>query len=89
MKESNFITFLKNKQIKSGAHPYIIAEIGVNHEGSISNAKKLIEDGNHILEASHPSPFSANIGFFGCKHFSKANKILIDQGLDPIDWSLE
>ena len=32
-----------SKQIKSGAHPYIIAEIGVNHEGSISNAKKLIE----------------------------------------------
>ena len=35
--------FLKNKKIKSGIHPYIIAEIGVNHEGSISNAKKLIE----------------------------------------------
>ena len=35
--------FLKNKKIKSGVHPYIIAEIGVNHEGSISNAKKLIE----------------------------------------------
>ena len=51
--------------------------------------KELIEDGNHILEASHPSPFSANVGFFGCKHFSKANKMLIDQGLDPIDWSLE
>ena len=51
--------------------------------------KELIEDGNHILEASHPSPLSANVGFFGCKHFSKANKILVDQGLEPIDWSLE
>jgi len=35
--------FLKNKNIKNGIHPYIIAEIGVNHEGSISKAKKLIE----------------------------------------------
>ena len=35
--------FIKNKKIKKGAHPYIIAEIGVNHEGSISSAKKLIE----------------------------------------------
>ncbi len=51
--------------------------------------KELIKDGNYILEASHPSPLSANVGFFGCKHFSRANKILIDQGLDPIDWSLE
>ena len=51
--------------------------------------KQLIEDDNFILEAPHPSPFSANSGFFGCKHFSKANEILTDLGLDPIDWSLE
>tara|TARA_B100000214_G_scaffold274450_1_gene204618 strand:- start:12 stop:671 length:660 start_codon:yes stop_codon:yes gene_type:complete len=58
--------------------------------GSFAKQKKeLIDDENHILEAAHPSPFSANNGFFGCKHFSKANQILINQGLDPIDWSLE
>ena len=51
--------------------------------------KQLIEDDNFILEAPHPSPFSANSGFFGCKHFSKANEILTDLDLDPIDWSLE
>ena len=51
--------------------------------------KQLIEDDNFILEAPHPSPFSANSGFFGCKHFSKANEILSDLDLDPIDWSLE
>ena len=51
--------------------------------------KQLIGDDNYILEAPHPSPFSANSGFFGCKHFSKANEILTDLGLDPIDWSLE
>ena len=51
--------------------------------------KQLISEENFILEAPHPSPFSANTGFFGCKHFSKANQILMDSNLDPIDWSLE
>ncbi len=38
-----------------------------------------------VLEASHPSPFSANSGFFGCKHFSKANEYLIANNETPID----
>ncbi len=41
-----------------------------------------------ILKAAHPSPFSANRGFFGCKHFSTTNKILQEKGLQPIDWDL-
>ena len=51
--------------------------------------RELITDENYILEASHPSPFSASNGFFGCKHFSQTNKILTNLDLDPIDWSLE
>lgn len=39
-----------------------------------------------VLEAPHPSPFSANSGFFGCKHFSKANTYLIAHGETPIAW---
>ena len=39
-----------------------------------------------VLEASHPSPFSAASGFFGCKHFSKANEYLISHNESPIDW---
>ncbi len=39
-----------------------------------------------VLEAAHPSPFSAANGFFGCKHFSRANDYLIAQGEAPIDW---
>ncbi|MBI5405444.1 uracil-DNA glycosylase [Candidatus Kaiserbacteria bacterium] len=39
-----------------------------------------------VLEASHPSPFSAASGFFGCKHFSKANDYLATHGGTPIDW---
>lgn len=40
-----------------------------------------------VLEAPHPSPFSAASGFFGCKHFSKANEYLAAHGKQPIDWS--
>jgi uracil-DNA glycosylase len=39
-----------------------------------------------ILTSAHPSPFSADRGFFGNKHFSKTNAYLIQQGLKPIDW---
>lgn len=39
-----------------------------------------------VLEAPHPSPFSAYNGFFGCKHFSKANEYLIAHGHEPIIW---
>jgi uracil-DNA glycosylase len=45
--------------------------------------------GRHlVLKAPHPSPLSAHSGFFGCKHFSKANAFLRMHGLHPIDWSL-
>ncbi|MDC3098558.1 uracil-DNA glycosylase [Gammaproteobacteria bacterium] len=49
----------------------------------------LIENSNFILEAAHPSPLSANNGFFGCGHFSKTNNFLTSLGSDPIDWQLE
>ncbi len=39
-----------------------------------------------ILKAPHPSPLSAYRGFFGCRHFSKANNFLIAHGKTPIDW---
>ena len=44
---------------------------------------------HYILKSVHPSPLSANRGFFGCKHFSKANAILVKNGLTPIDWQIE
>lgn len=46
------------------------------------------ETKHHVLKAAHPSPFSADKGFFGCKHFSKANEFLMQEGLEPIDWKL-
>lgn len=49
----------------------------------------LIDDSKHfVLKAAHPSPYSADHGFFGCRHFSKTNKLLKDQGLEEIDWQI-
>ncbi len=44
---------------------------------------------NTILAAPHPSPLSAYRGFFGCRHFSKINKILIESGSSEINWKLD
>lgn len=54
------------------------------------NKEELInkDNGHLILKAPHPSPFSAHSGFFGCKHFSKTNDFLVQNGLKPIDWNL-
>ena len=43
---------------------------------------------NKIISAPHPSPLSAYKGFFGCKHFSEINKILIENGSSKINWKL-
>lgn len=49
----------------------------------------LIDETKHkVLKAAHPSPFSVEKGFYGCKHFSKANEYLISMGKSPIDWKL-
>ncbi|MDE7030329.1 MAG: uracil-DNA glycosylase [Lachnospiraceae bacterium] len=42
-----------------------------------------------ILKAAHPSPLSANNGFFGCRHFSQANEFLKANGVEPIDWQID
>jgi uracil-DNA glycosylase len=49
----------------------------------------LIDETRHyVLRAAHPSPFSADKGFFGCRHFSKTNGLLVQNGIDPIDWRI-
>ena len=42
---------------------------------------------HHILTAAHPSPLAGG-AFFGCRHFSRTNEILVSEGLSPIDWQL-
>jgi uracil-DNA glycosylase len=51
--------------------------------------KELIPAAKHlILTAAHPSPLSAKNGFFGCRHFSRANQYLMRYGIHPIDWAI-
>lgn len=58
--------------------------------GSYAQKKAgFVDQSKHlVLKAPHPSPLSAHAGFFGCRHFSKANGFLEGRGLPPIDWAL-
>lgn len=51
-------------------------------------AKNSPKSNIQVLFAPHPSPLSAYQGFFGCKHFSKINEILIQNGKKPLDWQI-
>jgi uracil-DNA glycosylase len=57
--------------------------------GSYATKKgAVIDRGRHlVLTAPHPSPLSAHRGFFGCRHFSRANAWLEEHGQNPIDWA--
>ena len=56
--------------------------------GNISAKKEKIinKEVNYILKSAHPSPLSSYRGFFGCKHFSKTNNILVSLNKNPIKW---
>jgi uracil-DNA glycosylase len=58
--------------------------------GAFAQAKAELIDKSkhHIIKSPHPSPFSADRGFFGSKPFSKTNEILKKQGVKPIDWQI-
>ena len=75
----------------------IIDELSKRHERLIfvlwgrhaRNKAERIDRSKHlILEAPHPSPYSASYGFFGCNHFKLINDDLINQGKTPINWQL-
>lgn len=55
---------------------------------AIAKENLINRDKHLILKTVHPSPLSASRGFFGCKHFSKTNNYLINNNIEPIDWSL-
>ena len=60
---------------------YLLWGAYAQRKGSIINTSR-----NLVLKSAHPSPFSADRGFFGNKHFSKTNDYLIASGQTPIDW---
>ena len=75
----------------------VIAELSARTEGIVfllwgryAQQKGAIVDAgrHHVLTAAHPSPYSAGSGFFGCRHFSRANALLEADGRAPKDWSL-
>ncbi len=53
-----------------------------------SKSQLITNDRHLILTAAHPSPLSAHNGFFGCRHFSRANLFLKEQGLTEINWQI-
>ncbi len=89
-----------NSHAKIGWHQFtdaVIKKVSDEKEGiifllwgSFAHQKQELIDQtkHHILKAAHPSPYSADKGFFGCKHFSKTNTFLVEQKQDPIDWAL-
>ena len=75
----------------------VIRQLSARHSGlvfilwgSYAQAKEtLIDTTKHVvLKAVHPSPLSVYRGFFGCRHFSKTNEILLSKGKEGVDWSL-
>jgi uracil-DNA glycosylase len=75
----------------------IIAQVNAKAEpvvfmlwGSYAQKKAAFVDTSRhlVLKAPHPSPLSAHSGFFGCRHFSKANAFLESRGMKPINWAL-
>ena len=59
--------------------------------GSYAQKKgNVIDTGRHlVLKSPHPSPLSAHRGFLGCRHFSKCNQYLVDNGQEPINWAVK
>ena len=57
--------------------------------GNFARSKRALIDcsRHHVLEAAHPSPLARG-AFFGCRHFSRTNSILVSEGKTPIDWQL-
>ncbi|WP_298623777.1 uracil-DNA glycosylase [uncultured Legionella sp.] len=82
-----WITFTDTVIRKLNNHPqplvFLLWGAHAKNKGVLINDKKHL-----VLTAAHPSPFSVHQGFFGCRHFSKANAFLKANAREPIDWDL-
>lgn len=72
--------------VLNDAREHLVFLLWGSHAGS--KAGRIDGQRHCILRAPHPSPLSAHRGFFGCRHFSRANQYLREHGQTPIDWSL-
>ena len=75
--------------VNAKAEPVVFMLWGSHAQKKAAFVDSVEKGGRHlVLKAPHPSPLSAYSGFFGCRHFSKANAFLESRGLTPIDWAL-
>jgi uracil-DNA glycosylase len=74
----------------------VVQELNAGREGlvfmlwgsqAMKKGARIDRDRHLVLSAPHPSPLSAHRGFFGCRHFSKANTWLAQHGQEPIRWA--
>jgi uracil-DNA glycosylase len=77
------------EQVNRRETPAVFMLWGSHAQKKAARVDSTEKGGRHlVLKAPHPSPLSAHNGFFGCRHFSKANAFLQAHGQAPIDWSL-
>ncbi|UIJ45664.1 uracil-DNA glycosylase [Sphingomonas cannabina] len=77
------------RQVNAKEEPVVFLLWGSHAQRKAAAVDSIERGGRHlVLKAPHPSPLSAHNGFFGCRHFSKANAFLESRGLPPIDWAL-
>ena len=75
--------------VNAKAEPVVFLLWGSHAQKKAAFVDSIDRGGRHlVLKAPHPSPLSAHSGFFGCRHFSKANAFLESHGQKPIDWAL-
>ncbi len=85
--KSGWETFTDNalKLLNQQTQPIIFVLWGGH---AIKKGKLITAEQHQVISGPHPSPLSAYRGFFGCKHFSKINQLLVEQGQQPIDWQV-
>ena len=75
--------------VNARAEPVVFMLWGSYAQKKAAFVDSIDKGGRHlVLKAPHPSPLSAHNGFFGCRHFSQANRFLESRGQKPIDWAL-
>lgn len=75
--------------VNAQARPVVFMLWGSYAQKKAAFVDSIDKGGRHlVLKSVHPSPLSAYGGFFGCRHFSKANAFLEEHGQKPIDWAL-
>ena len=77
------------RAVAASEQPIVFMLWGAHAQKKAAFVESVAQGGRHlVLTAAHPSPLSAHGGFFGCRHFSKANAFLEANGRAPIDWTL-